>query len=262
MGKCFLHGKGGLNPLNFNVVGGTSEPINPKENTIWVNTSKDITSWAFRTEQPSEPSDGMVWIAIGVNSTRAFNVLKKNTIYIYPISAKQYESGEWKDKPTSLYQNDKWEDITQIFYIFQNGEAKVGDFDGVCGSADYYYWNSLIEGSFIKMEVMYRGSTSFSFSEPVDLTSYSKLVFVVSNMNGGTNSICTFIYGVVSSAEDSDYVASKSVPVATTEESNEYILDVSSLSGKYYVKATDSDNGHDGNSAKGIIYISEIRLEN
>ena len=36
-----------LNALNFEVVGGTSAPSNPKENTIWVNTDTEITGWDF-----------------------------------------------------------------------------------------------------------------------------------------------------------------------------------------------------------------------
>ena len=33
---------GGSNPLNFKIVGGTTQPSNPVENMIWVQTSVDI----------------------------------------------------------------------------------------------------------------------------------------------------------------------------------------------------------------------------
>ena len=39
--------------LNFNVVGGTSTPSNPAENTIWVNTSTAIKEWHFSAREPS-----------------------------------------------------------------------------------------------------------------------------------------------------------------------------------------------------------------
>lgn len=52
MGECILHGSGGSNPLNFKVVGGTSAPSNPRENTIWLNTDTEITSWDFSATQP------------------------------------------------------------------------------------------------------------------------------------------------------------------------------------------------------------------
>lgn len=53
MAKGFKHGAGGGTSLNFKVVGGTSAPSNPKENTIWVNTSNKITAWAFSADEPN-----------------------------------------------------------------------------------------------------------------------------------------------------------------------------------------------------------------
>lgn len=100
-------GSGGL---NFKIVGGTSEPSNPRENTIWVNTDEKITSWVFSAEEPEAPSEGMVWFTIGTSSTVKFNALKKNGLQVYPISAKQYISGAWVDKAAKSYQNGAWVD--------------------------------------------------------------------------------------------------------------------------------------------------------
>ena len=47
---------GGGENLNFKVVGGTTEPSNPKENTIWVNTDTAITSWDFSATEPNRRS--------------------------------------------------------------------------------------------------------------------------------------------------------------------------------------------------------------
>ena len=49
-------GRSAGNDLNFKVVGGTSAPSNPKENTIWVNTSTAITSWDFSATEPTKRS--------------------------------------------------------------------------------------------------------------------------------------------------------------------------------------------------------------
>ena len=38
--------------LNFEVVGGTTEPVNPVENTIWINTDTEITNWFFSPSNP------------------------------------------------------------------------------------------------------------------------------------------------------------------------------------------------------------------
>ena len=61
MADCFItrRGGGGIAGLNFKVVGGTTQPTNPKENTIWVNTNTDITSWVFSAGQPESPTEGL-----------------------------------------------------------------------------------------------------------------------------------------------------------------------------------------------------------
>ncbi|MBE7016641.1 MAG: hypothetical protein E7420_00585 [Ruminococcaceae bacterium] len=43
---------GGGTSLNFKVVGGTTQPSNPKENTVWVNTDVDIPYWVFAPKNP------------------------------------------------------------------------------------------------------------------------------------------------------------------------------------------------------------------
>lgn len=47
-----VNASGGGAGLNFKVVGGTTQPSKPKENTIWVNTAEEITSWMFAAENP------------------------------------------------------------------------------------------------------------------------------------------------------------------------------------------------------------------
>lgn len=101
---------GGGAALNFKVMGGTAEPSNPVENTIWINTDAKITGWLFSSHQPENPAEGMVWIATGSASNAEFNALKKNGITVYPMSAKQYVNGAWVNKPIKVYQSGSWKD--------------------------------------------------------------------------------------------------------------------------------------------------------
>ena len=75
-----------LQSLNFKVVG-NPQPASPKENTIWINTDAEITSWVFSATQPTG-ADGMVWISTGTSSSVEFNVLKKNGIKIIKLLEK------------------------------------------------------------------------------------------------------------------------------------------------------------------------------
>ena len=45
---------GSYTDLNFEVVGGTSAPTDPKENTIWMNTDTEITGYQFSAEYQSK----------------------------------------------------------------------------------------------------------------------------------------------------------------------------------------------------------------
>lgn len=114
-------GGGGGGGLNFKVVGGTTAPASPKENTIWVNTSVTIPSWAFSATEPGSPVEGMVWISLSTSSSAEFNALKKNAIQVYPGIAKQYVGGQWVVKDTQCYQGGEWKDVVSELHIVEDG---------------------------------------------------------------------------------------------------------------------------------------------
>lgn len=126
-----INSVGGGASLNFKVVGGASEPMNPTENMIWVETSTDVTSWVFSSEEPSTPIQGMVWIQTGAVSTVAFNALKRGTIMVYPSVCKQYVSGAWANMAAKTYQNGAWKDW--YTWYFQSGVGQVVEWIGFNG---------------------------------------------------------------------------------------------------------------------------------
>lgn len=107
--------------LNFNIVGGTTAPSNPVENTIWVNTSNEITSWEFSATEPTG-SDGKVWIHVGTTSKVEFNILQDNVVKMYPLSAKQYISGAWVTKKIMIYNNSMWHELITDLYLYKKGD--------------------------------------------------------------------------------------------------------------------------------------------
>lgn len=131
-----------LQSLGFEVVGGTTAPNSPKENTIWVNTDVEITSWAFSATEPENPSEGMVWISTGTSSRVTFNALKKNNITVYPMLPKQYVSGAWEDKEAKSYQNGAWAEWVQPLYIFKAGEGALVTLNVSCGGGQSISYNN------------------------------------------------------------------------------------------------------------------------
>lgn len=101
-----LHGQSGGAGLAVKVVGGLQKPSNAKQGVIWVKTDQKITGWTMQVEEPTEPTEGMVWI-VNLSPAR-LNALKKNGIWFTPTSAKQYSDGGWVKKTGEYYNNDQW----------------------------------------------------------------------------------------------------------------------------------------------------------
>lgn len=115
-------GSGGAS-LNFKVVGGLTQPADQRKISIWVITDQKITSWIFSAEAPAEPAEGNVWFTTGTSSQVAFDALKKNSIMVYPISAKQYVSGAWVNVTAKSYHDGKW--VDWIVYLYNSGDSCV-----------------------------------------------------------------------------------------------------------------------------------------
>lgn len=125
IGRTNTGGGGGSGGLNFKVVGYATEAElladTPKENTIGIITTNKITGWLFSATEPESPTEGMVWISTGSSSAVEFNALKKNGIQVYPLSAKQYVSGAWVDVTAMSYQDSQW--VDWFTYIIKDGNA-------------------------------------------------------------------------------------------------------------------------------------------
>lgn len=235
MGNAFLYGNGGGggNALAFRVLGGTSAPSSPKENDIWVNTSTSITSYVFSATQPTG-SNGVVWFSVGVSSSTEFNALKKNELRVYPISAKQYVSGKWTDKPAKTYQNGKWTDWS---YMLKNLNAEHWIATGVTSRANVSNVDS-------GLQIAFTSAGSWQdvggyIDESVDLTNYKTVVFQgVHNVKSEQVKLCIYKKdGSVAASVDLD-VGSSEATVANKLENHP--IDCENLTGTFYlgIKAT------------------------
>jgi hypothetical protein len=184
MAKGFKHGSGGGASLNFKVVGGTAEPASPKENTIWVNTDVEITSWVCSFNEPKSPVEGMVWITTSTSSSAEFNALKKNSIMVYPMYAKQYVSGAWVEKTAKTYQNGAWVDWVTYLYdkgnLFEdftgNWVAKNVAYNGSYNGTSFPTINNNPDNLYIIQNGAQRGGVAH-MANKIDLTGFNTLYF-------------------------------------------------------------------------------------
>lgn len=94
--------------LNFSVAGSLTEPETPAENTIWVMTDAEISSYRFDGAEPVLPEEGMVWIRTGASGDVRLNALKTEEICLYPIQAAVYVNDAWIPVDARIRQNGEW----------------------------------------------------------------------------------------------------------------------------------------------------------
>lgn len=235
-------GSGGA-ALNFEVVGGTTQPVSPKENTIWVNTDQEITSWIFSATEPETPEEGMVWIFNGTSSIVEFNALKMNGIQVYPISAKQYVGGALVDKTAKSYQGGEWVEWIFDITILSPTVDETGGWNWYeSGSPASATKNS--DGSWSLYRTTGPGYL-FRTKNVWDLTGYSILRVSLSNAVEDAIGVVT-----ASTASVSNALAQMLVTGSGT-----YDVDISAFNGLHAVAINKNYNGS-GHSVK----ITEIKL--
>ena len=232
--------------LNFQVVGGTTEPESPAENTIWVNTDQAITSWVFSHNQPESPSEGMVWIVNGVSGISEFDAVSDVSLIVQVAGVKQYVNGAWEMKTVKVYQNGAWYSLS--IYLVKNGidnTEKTGGWDTGVG----WGYNSDVVSPTITfddgiMKVTYPTNDDLQFGgistkNPIDLTNYNTLEMLLSSAQATGSSYPS--QGGVSALymclgkDTNSKVATAAIAVKESVTNKVASINISDLTGLYYI---------------------------
>lgn len=252
-------GGGGGGGLDLKVVGGTTQPTNPRENTVWVNTATAITGYALSPTQPETGREGLVWLKTADTGVE-INVGKKNAVLLHLASGMLYTGGKWASVDAWAYINSAWKQFSTAFdgRLYDNGDQCI-DATGGWGITDYKYVNSAGKESdpgagTLKSDCMYLASTSTKMTilgtaKPIDLDGLKTLTVdwqVLKCYDGATNALMLDI--------QREKKAGTSIAIATLGSGKAAkrltsTLDISSLSGKAYVvvRVTVTSAGSSGN---------------
>lgn len=256
VGSAFIFGsQSGGAGLNFKIVGSLTQP-NGKENLIWVSTSETITGYIFSASEPENPTEGLIWIAIGTTSPAPFNAEKKNGLWIYPTGCKQYVSGVWVTKTAQTYQNGAW--VSWYTYLLADGVTMAA-----LGS-----WTNKAQCSFTGGKIVCNapvdseatGMGGWCFPATLDVTSYKTLYVKLQITGVGTNGISSnrpIMIGFFSSVAFANYNNQKTYAKATTQLAGSTgprlaTVSLEALTGSYYLA---------GLSMLAKYSISEIYLD-
>lgn len=260
MGEAFISRRGGGSGggLNFKVIC-NPQPSTAKENTIWVDTDK-INNYYFSATQPDNMVEYDVWFYIGTSSTVAFNALKKNGIEIYPISAKQKLDGVLVDKTVKSYKSGEW--VEWVTWIYNKGDQCTDVTGGwsVVSEDNSYWTNGVVEYNDNHIRLYNSTSKRISMTATNDKIDLSKVNEVCINVESLTGSNQAELGLIASTERKSDASFDISFATAVTSVIAPYtgtlILDVSALSGEYYIAL----NSYTHSGASEAI-ISEVWME-
>lgn len=165
--------------LNYSIIGGTTQPTNPTENMIWINTDQTITSILFDAATPETASEGTVWIITSATSNAGFYMLDIDNILadkIYPIGVKQYIENSWVQKTGQIYKDGAW--VNFETYLFSNGVYQTENKMVAYGSGTLK-----LAGGFLRSYMPENEYATYVFDKQIDTRNYSKVEIAI---NGGS----------------------------------------------------------------------------
>lgn len=219
---------GGGTALNFKVIGGTSAPPNPTNNTIWVNTDATITSYVFSPTTPTSPTAGMVWIVTLDSGSVSLNTLKKNNITVYPSTCYQYISSAWTVKTAKIYQGS-WKPLDFLV------DLNTGNWT-ILPAATYGHAFTYADG--VLTFAASKGATNSWVSagrycnEKVNLSNYNTMTIDLVVTHSGAGNIK---FGVTNNVNIGDLGAGQASVTLSGNFTGTKTIDVSALSGEHYV---------------------------
>lgn len=256
---------GGLNFTVKQYADISALPATAAENDIAVITAATMNGWAFDAVEPASPAEGMVWIEVGAASEVAFNLLKKNAVYVYPVSVWQYSAGAWATVDAWIHQNSIWTQFSELItavYLYNAGDVCEAVTGGYAAFSLKPTSNPASNGS---PSISY-GETSMTISsdttyatnggiartvEKVDLSSFKKIVWEGTRTGGAEANIS--VWSSMGSHQQENRVATQTLTTAmqTAE------IDISDLSGEHYIGFGFARNG----SGQAIVETTSLRLE-
>lgn len=241
--------------LNLKVVGGTSAPSSPKENTIWVNTATAINGYAFSATAPTSPVAGMVWFSVGADSTAPMNIDKKNTVMLYPVACKQYVGGAWVRKIAQTYLNGAWADWMLVIWDNGDNETATGgwtsQYFNSSGSADYSSGNVSVLNGTVTLTTNNSGSIggqSYTTIDAIDITPYKTMkIYITDGVDNGYGYTSTAFFGVTTArtgtAQWTEKKAGTSIVPSTAKAQTFVTVDVTNVNEPCYILAAIEKGG-------------------
>lgn len=242
----FTNAGGGVDRLNMRVFGSTSAPASPKENDIWIKTSAAILNWRITnvTSPGATSPNGLVYIVAVTDGDRVstanlptLNVGKNNKILLNFRGCLQLISGKWQSMDAYCYKSRVWVQFSSTWdgTLYNAGEQYTDRTGG---------WMVRLKGASggtltPSLHGYAEKAVTMTTLGKVDLTSFSKLNFTGygwEDSSGGRDKVhCIVDTAQINPSNQSFPSGVARLDFSGNETSGTYALDISKLSGSYYV---------------------------
>lgn len=232
---------GGGSGLSLRVLGGTTQPANPREGTIWVNTSAEKPDYIISESQPDSPVSGLAWIKLGSDGV-SLPVDKKGTLAITLAGCAVWSGSAWDNVDAWVYTGGKWVQFSSTnVYLYNKGDLCTGITGGwkatawSLGSAEYGRAPTVdYKDAYVNLSINagYNNNSSglFETVNKIDLTDVKTIQFRIVSASSSTEKYSFVTVGVFDRSQ-TYYTpkAAESIPLVCNNILS--TVDVSSLSG-------------------------------
>jgi hypothetical protein len=261
--------------LLLKVVGGTTQPTSPAENTIWINTSTAIGSVTVAYNAPATPAEGDVWVKTDNYSSLPLNVSKKDTLIIMPVSVRLYTSGAWADVTvdTKVYTGGSWMEL--LFIYWQYGAEYADKFVYKSGRFNVTESPTQSQKPCVRFQTTQTAGIYYNaalYFGPIDVTRFNKMTLTC---GANVADLPAPIFGITKlydtdpppadSPSDSpeangNNLASTSIPKTSALTLADHELDISSVTGEHYCYIKFYSNASP-TGAPATVDLAKIRFE-
>jgi len=221
-------GGGSGGGLNFTVVGGTTQPANPAENTVWVVTDVPAGAWSVSFNTPDPAQEGDIFLKLSPSSF-SVDLTGDGAVTVKISNVLQLVAGAWVQREARIYRNGAWEEaaLGERVLLDEAGWRSGLSFRTVTDRADI----TIDNGAYPVTLFMYRYSGAYI--PDIDFTDYDTLEF---DLELAAND-----KALLAVSDTTTYNTSASSELAALRRDGEiprgyYALDVSAITGKHHIK--------------------------
>lgn len=235
IGRTNAGGGSGGGGIELKILPRLTRPERPSVNTVWVETAEQVTDYTFSAVEPRSPKNGLLWIVLTNEGTsEVISPVDKEWMVMRVSGVKLRVNGEWVAVSSRMYKDGVWKLFTQAWdgYYFKSGDQCIDTTGGWTTEGWTSTTHNLLNNAAINNDHLYVIAwgafvCQLGTVNKVDLTNISTLKASVTIETEGEVVLC------VSSTKSHN--GSVAYMKNTATGTHTYSVDVSGLSGSYYI---------------------------